>query len=56
MTDTAPQCPEALYSPDTDTLRRCIRDPREHDWRDWHEAEGGIEWRPSAEDRKDTLA
>ncbi|MEU0837150.1 hypothetical protein [Streptomyces sp. NPDC005969] len=37
----APQCPEALYTPETDTLRRCIqRGPH-----DWHETEHGTQWR-----------
>ena len=43
-TDTTPQCPEALYSPETDVLRRCVqRAPH-----DWHEAEGGVQWRHPA--------
>lgn len=46
--EPAPQCPEALYSPETDTLRRCIRGP--HDWRDWHETERGIQWRHATEE------
>jgi hypothetical protein len=40
-----PQCPEALYSPTTDIIRRCVLNPREHDWRDWHETESGTQWR-----------
>lgn len=45
----APQCPEALYSPETDTLRRCTRGP--HDWRDWHETESGTQWRHATEEQ-----
>lgn len=45
----APQCPEALYSPETDTLRRCTRGP--HDWRDWHETEIGTQWRHATEEQ-----
>jgi hypothetical protein len=43
---TEPQCPEALYNPDTDTLRRCVLGP--HGGLNlgvWHEAEDGIQWR-----------
>lgn len=46
---TSPQCPEALYSPDTDVLRRCIqRGPHE-----WHMSEGGVEWRLPPQTQED---
>lgn len=41
----SPQCPEALYNPDTDTLRRCIRGPHQ----DWHETEGGLKWQDNTD-------
>lgn len=44
MSDTV-QCPEALYSPETDTLRRCIRGPHS----DWHETESGLQWQHNEE-------
>ncbi|MET8826027.1 hypothetical protein ABZX40_13220 [Streptomyces sp. NPDC004610] len=41
-----PQCPEALYSPATDTLRRCVLGPHAGtDSRAWHETKDGIQWR-----------
>lgn len=40
---TAPQCPEGLYNPKTDTLIRCGVAPGPHEW---HESEDGrIQWR-----------
>ncbi|MFJ3283345.1 hypothetical protein [Streptomyces halstedii] len=36
------QCPEALYIPDTDTLRRCVSGPGRHAW---HKDEHGTQWR-----------
>lgn len=37
----APQCPEALFNPDTGDLRRCIQNGRhEH-----HQTVGGTQWR-----------
>jgi hypothetical protein len=46
---TTPQCPEALYSPDIDVLRRCIqRGPHE-----WHMSEDGVEWRPPLQTQED---
>jgi hypothetical protein len=39
------QCPEALYSPETGTLHRCIRGPHS----DWHETEGGLQWQHNEE-------
>jgi len=41
MTETTPQCPEALYTPETDTLRRCTQSGPH----DWHEDEHGLKWR-----------
>lgn len=41
MAESAPQCPEALYTPETDTLRRCIQNGPH----DWHETERGVQWR-----------
>jgi len=37
----APQCPEALFSPETGDLRRCVQ----HGRHDWHRTSGGTEWR-----------
>ncbi|MGW3196251.1 hypothetical protein ACWDBD_17025 [Streptomyces sp. NPDC001118] len=37
----APQCPEALFNPDTGDLLRCIQDGRHN----WHETPGGTQWR-----------
>lgn len=45
---SGPQCPEALYTPQTDTLRRCVLGA--HGGQDlgvWHESEDGIQWRHS---------
>ncbi|MFE4867652.1 hypothetical protein [Streptomyces sp. NPDC056682] len=39
-----PQCPEALYSPETDILRRCV----EQDQHDWHRTAGGTQWQVPA--------
>jgi hypothetical protein len=36
-----PQCPEALFSPDTGALLRCVQ--RDH--HDWHQTPAGTEWR-----------
>ena len=36
-----PQCPEALFNPDTGGLRRCVHRGRH----DWHQTTGGTEWR-----------
>lgn len=38
---SAPQCPEALFNPDTGDLRRCVQRGRH----DWHRTPGGTEWR-----------
>lgn len=38
----APQCPEALYNPDTGDLFRCVAPPGGHDL---HQTPGGTEWR-----------
>ncbi|KUH38419.1 MULTISPECIES: hypothetical protein [Streptomyces] len=46
-----PQCPAALYSPSTDTLRRCVLGP--HDWRGWHETASGIQWRDTDAEPKE---
>jgi hypothetical protein len=35
-----PQCPEALFNPDTDGLRRCIQDGRHED----HQTADGTQW------------
>jgi hypothetical protein len=37
----APQCPEALFNPDTDDLRRCVAPPGLHEL---HQAADGTEW------------
>lgn len=37
----APQCPEALYNPETGDLRRCVQ----HGRHDWHQTPAGTEWR-----------
>lgn len=50
--EPAPQCPEALYTPETDTLRRCIQSGPH----DWHETERGIQWRDVMADREDPTA
>ncbi|MGW9238116.1 hypothetical protein ACWGRL_05165 [[Kitasatospora] papulosa] len=42
MTDETPQCPEALYDPETDTLFRCINGPGQHDW---HQDRFAVRWR-----------
>jgi hypothetical protein len=36
-----PQCPEALFNPDTGDLHRCIQDGRHED----HQTAGGTQWR-----------
>jgi hypothetical protein len=36
-----PQCPEALYNPDTGNLRRCVQGGRHED----HQTAGGTQWR-----------
>lgn len=41
-----PQCPEALFNPDTGDLLRCIVPPGPHDW---HKTPGGTEWRVSVD-------
>lgn len=38
---TVPQCPEALFNPETDDLRRCVQ----HGPHEWHKTPGGTEWR-----------
>jgi hypothetical protein len=40
-----PQCPEALFNPDTGNLRRCVQRGRH----DWHETRGGTQWRIPAD-------
>ncbi|MEV8101022.1 hypothetical protein [Streptomyces sp. NPDC088135] len=43
----AVQCPEALYTPETDILLRCNqRGPH-----DWHETEHGTQWRDAMADQ-----
>jgi hypothetical protein len=37
----APQCPEALFNPDTGALRRCVQKGRH----DWHQTPSGTQWR-----------
>lgn len=37
----APQCPEALFNPETGNLLRCVQRGRH----DWHQTAGGTEWR-----------
>jgi hypothetical protein len=37
----APQCPEALFNPDTGALLRCVQ----RDRHDWHQTPAGTEWR-----------
>lgn len=37
----APQCPEALFNPDSGDLRRCVQQGRH----EWHETAGGTQWR-----------
>lgn len=37
-----PQCPEALFNPDTGDLLRCIVPPSRHDL---HQTASGTEWR-----------
>jgi hypothetical protein len=41
----APQCPEALFNPDTGDLRRCVQQGRH----EWHETPGGTQWRIPAD-------
>lgn len=38
----APQCPEALFNPETGNLRRCVVPPSRHEW---HQTASGTEWR-----------
>jgi len=42
MSNATPQCPEALYDPETDTLFRCINGPGQHDW---HQDKYATRWR-----------
>jgi len=35
-----PQCPEALFNPDTGSLLRCVQEGRH----DWHKTPGGTHW------------
>ncbi|MFI9194095.1 hypothetical protein ACIG0A_32955 [Streptomyces californicus] len=42
MSAETPQCPEALYDPETNTLFRCINGPGQHDW---HQDEHATRWR-----------
>lgn len=37
----APQCPEALFNPETGALRRCVERGRH----DWHQTVSGTQWR-----------
>lgn len=47
MTQATPQCPEVLYTPETDTLLRCTQsDPH-----DWHVTEHGTKWRDCMADQ-----
>lgn len=40
-----PQCPEALFNPDTGALLRCVQ----RDRHDWHQTPAGTEWRLPAD-------
>jgi hypothetical protein len=44
-----PQCPEALFNPDTGDLRRCVQRGRH----DWHQTHGGTQWRIPADHATD---
>lgn len=47
----APQCPEALFNPDTGDLFRCIVPPSLHEW---HQTPGGVEWRIPVDQKTET--
>lgn len=47
-----PQCPEALYYRETDVLRRCVQKVPH----DWHETEGGMQWRLPTQEQEDDTA